>query len=154
VLFDEGDILKVSPAGLSLESFAVTLWITLPIVKFSAKAGRRHVILGPTHQERGIHLLVDETGSRLGSIDDVSGLFIDSGNDLTKYRKGWHLICVVFDKGRVTYHIDGKPTKDAQALNYTQPIGFIGNSGSGSEPFGTMSDLRIYDGVLNPLQIA
>lgn len=99
-------------------------------------------------------MLVDETGSRLGSIDFESGLFIDSGYDLTKYRKGWHHVTVIFEGGMVTYYIDAKATREAQSLVYNLPIGFLGNSGTGREPFGTMSDLRIFEGALTQLQIA
>lgn len=48
VMFDQDDILKIAPSGLFLERFTVCLWITLPIVKFSSKAGKRHVILAST----------------------------------------------------------------------------------------------------------
>lgn len=130
-LMDEGDILKIAPNGFDSDSYTVCLWITLPIVKFNNMAAWRHVLLAPTWSKRGIHLLVDETGSKLGSIDDESGLFIDSGNDLTKYRKGWHHISIVYDCDTVTYHIDGKPTKDAQRFVCRQPIGIIGNNANG-----------------------
>jgi hypothetical protein len=56
--------------------------------------------------------LIDETGSRLGCIDDESGLFVDSGNDLTKYKKGWHHLSVVYEQNTVAIYIDGKITKD------------------------------------------
>jgi hypothetical protein len=49
VLFNEDDYLRIAPQGIDFpeEKFTVCLWITLPIVKFSTKSGRRHIILAP-----------------------------------------------------------------------------------------------------------
>ena len=195
--FDEGDILSLSNGGLGFprDQWTITAWITLPIVKFK-NSGRRHVLVQPI-SGKGIHLMVDETGSRLGSIDEISGLFIDSMIDLTKYSKGWHHIAVTCDNSdnekSVTFYIDGsneldsssktaavdnanknklggaveghpqtlesKPTLPTQGekkqlhLTCKQPIGFIGNSSKGLDPFGTFADLRIYSRILSEQQI-
>ena len=55
--------------------------------------------------------MIDETVSRLYSIDENSGLRIDSGVDLNKYKKGWHNIIATCDnkiEQKVTFYIDGK----------------------------------------------
>jgi hypothetical protein len=110
--FDQGDHLSISNGGLGIldSSFSVTLWITLPIVKFT-NSSRRHVILAPS-KGKGITLLVDETGSRIGAVDEKSGHFVDSGNDFSKFKKGWHHIAVVYEgvgsQKYVTFYIDGK----------------------------------------------
>ncbi len=110
--FDQGDILLITNGGLNVveSSFTVTLWITLPIVKFQ-NSGRRHVILAPA-KGKGITLLVDETGSRIGAVDEKTGLFVDSGNDFSKFKKGWHHIAIVYEgegsQKYVTFYIDGK----------------------------------------------
>jgi hypothetical protein len=74
------------------KTWLLSVWITLPIVKFGNE-GRKHVLLSSTNG-KCIYLMADETGSRLGSIDEKTGLFVDSGYDLTNYRKGWHHIAV------------------------------------------------------------
>jgi hypothetical protein len=43
---------------------------------------------------KGGHFIIDETGSRLGLVDEETGLFIDSGVDFSKIRKGWHNIVI------------------------------------------------------------
>ena len=90
--------------------------------------------------------MIDETGSRLGSIDEDSGLFLDSGYDLTTYKKGWHHLAAQYDQDSVTFYIDGVPTtKESKVLSHSFEIWCIGNSPSGQDPFGTMCDFRIYE---------
>jgi hypothetical protein len=96
-------------------------------------------------------VVIDETGSRLGCVDEEKSMFVDSGVDLSKIRKGWHNIVVICDNSietKVTFYLDGKQTKESQHTICCQPIGYIGNSKSGNEPFGTLSDLRIYPYIL------
>lgn len=94
-------------------------------------SGSRHILVEAI-DGHGIYFMIDETGSRLGCIDQYSGIFVDSGNDLTKYRKGWHHFAITCDnskdQGIVTFYIDGKPTREGLSLNCSNPIGFIGNS--------------------------
>jgi hypothetical protein len=63
--------------------------------------------------------MVDETGSRLGCVDEEKGLFIDSSLDLTSklHKRGWHNIVVVLDnngRNNVTFYLDGKSTMSSQ----------------------------------------
>ena len=100
---------------------------------------------------------VDETGSRLGSVDEQSGEFVDSGVDLNRYKKGWHQVSVVCDNSsemKITFYLDGKQTKESQKIICSKPIGYIGNSRNGTEPFGTVTDLRVYPYLLKHNSIA
>ena len=87
---------------------------------------------------KGAHLMIDETGSRLGCIDEEKGLFVDSSLDLTSklHKKGWHNIVVCVDNStperkNVIFYLDGKSTMSSQHLVCSQPVGYIGNSKSG-----------------------
>lgn len=65
---------------------------------------------------KGGHVVIDETGSRLGAIDEEKGLYVDSGVDLSKIRKGWHNIVVTCDNQnemKITFYLDGKQTKES-----------------------------------------
>ena len=76
---------------------------------------RRHVLVQPVNG-KGAHVAIDETGSRLGCVDEEKGLFVDSGVDLSKIRKGWHNIVITCDNSiemKVTFYIDGKQTKES-----------------------------------------
>ncbi len=79
--------------------------------------------------------------------------------DLKTIKRGWHNIIVTCDnicesgEGRVKFFIDGKQTYPEQKCICMQPIGFIGNSKSCSQPFGSVSDLRIFPLVIRKKQI-
>ena len=87
--------------------WTLSAWIILPI---TLETGKRHT-LAQANDGRGAFVAVDETGSRLGSIDTQNGMFIDSGVDLGRYKKGWHNIIVTCDNAvemKVTFFLDGK----------------------------------------------
>jgi hypothetical protein len=59
---------------------------------------------------------IDETCSRLCSVDEEKKLIIDSGVDLSKERKGWHNIVITCDNSvemKITFYLDGKQTKES-----------------------------------------
>ena len=61
--------------------------------------------------------MIDETGSRLGCIDEKKVMFIDSGVDLSKRRKGWHNIVVTCDNSiemKITFYLDGQQSRESQ----------------------------------------
>eukprot|EP00347_Sterkiella_histriomuscorum_P003825 403362795 len=152
--FDFGDALEI-PGGLNFQNgeWTISAWIILPI---TFDTGKRHT-LAQGVDGRGAHFAIDETGSRLGSIDTQNNMFVDSGVDLGKYKKGWHNIIITCDNAvemKITFFLDGKQTKESQTIINAKSIGYIGNAKSGNEPFGTVSDIRIYPYILKHSQIA
>ena len=85
-------------------------------------------------------------------MDEKTGLRIDSGVDLNKYKKGWHNITVTCDNATdmlAKFYIDGKANKEAQHLICNQTISYLGNSRSGNNPFGAVADLRIFPYIVS-----
>eukprot|EP00351_Strombidinopsis_sp_SopsisLIS2011_P003274 CAMPEP_0116870376 /NCGR_PEP_ID=MMETSP0463-20121206/259_1 /TAXON_ID=181622 /ORGANISM="Strombidinopsis sp, Strain SopsisLIS2011" /LENGTH=58 /DNA_ID=CAMNT_0004506801 /DNA_START=774 /DNA_END=950 /DNA_ORIENTATION=- len=56
----------------------MTFWTVLPI----AYETEKKKVAAQSINGRGAYLLIDETSSRLGSVDEDTGTFIDSGIDL------------------------------------------------------------------------
>lgn len=60
---------------------------------------------------------------------------------------------IFYINGRRLPYAAGKPPLKASPL--TPGIGVLGNNGSGNRPFhGLMSDVRLYDGILSPREVA
>ena len=97
---------------------------------------------------------VDHVGNRMGIVDEVTGSFIDAGIDLQSSKgpgknRGWNCVAMIIrryrgDKQSVEFYLNGKSTGESKLVVCTEPIGFIGNSKSKSEPFGVVADLKIY----------
>jgi hypothetical protein len=73
--------------------WSISAWLILPM---PFETDKRHVLV-QSSSGKGGHFVIDETGSRLGCIDEENGLFIDSGVDFSKIRKGWHNIVITCD---------------------------------------------------------
>ncbi len=106
--FDFGDVLELpTPLELPSGDWSISVWLILPIPYVT---DRPHTLVQSV-TGRGAHVAIDETGSRLGCFDEERGLFIDSGVDLSRERKGWHNIVVTCDNSiemKVTFYIRGK----------------------------------------------
>ena len=75
---------------------------------------------------------------------------------MTRLGRGWHNIIITCDnlglggKGELFFYIDGHKTAEkGKHILCCQPIGYIGNSKNGENPFGAVSDLRIFPKVVS-----
>jgi len=99
----------------------------------------------------------NEKGNRLGVVDEDSGEFHDSGDDFSLESKGWHNIVITCDNNldlKVVFYLDGRQTSSVITAVLSSPIKYIGNSKAGDEPFGIMSDLRVYPYILRSKVVA
>lgn len=111
--YDFNDVLEI-PEGLEIPDgeWSISVWLILPM---PYETDKRHVLVQGV-SGRGGHVLIDETGSRLGCLDEEKNVFVDSGVDLSKIRKGWHNIVVTCDNSiemKITFFLDGKQTKES-----------------------------------------
>lgn len=68
-----------------------------------------------------------------------------------KFKKGWHNLVVTCDNAvemKITFYLDGKQTKESQNIMCNRGLGYVGNCKMGTEPFGTIADLRVYPYLL------
>jgi len=102
VFFDFGDSLEIAgglevvgtpAAGGEEKEWSLVFWTILPI-SYNTNCCK---VLAQSIHGRGGYLRMDETGHRMGCIDEETEDFIDSGLDLKSktIKRGWHHIGVV-----------------------------------------------------------
>jgi hypothetical protein len=62
----------------------------------------------------------------------------------SKVLKGWHHLCLIYKDNMLKVFLDFKELDHQidQSINFWKPIKFVGNSSTGSNPFGAISDFR------------
>ena len=164
---DGNDKIELStPISLS-EEWTIETWFCYPLPKL-AENQTKHVLIAETE---GNHPIVVEEGKHLGTV--VQGSFYNSGYNLEKLSNGWHHLTAVAKESTTIFYIDGKQVADVkQAIvdaetnednrteleeqNFTTigDISVIGNSTSGQQQFGKISELRIWNLALSKEEIA
>lgn len=128
----------------------------LPLTLYETQ--RKHVLI-QNFKGEGAYIQVDENCKDLQCVCELTGRTISAGIDLRMEKKGWHNIVVVCnnienERGNIKFMINGKPTRDfAMDCLCLQPIGYIGNSKNGANPWGIVCDLRIYPFCLDKQRI-
>mmetsp|Transcript_29513 Transcript_29513/g.44868 ORF Transcript_29513/g.44868 Transcript_29513/m.44868 type:complete len:223 (+) Transcript_29513:2421-3089(+) len=119
---------------------------------------RKHVLVQGLNG-KGAMVQIDETGRSLQAVCELTDRTVNAKTDLSRVKKGWHNIIVMCDnqhkdcEGQIKFFIDGLLMCEPQKCVITSPIGFIGNSKSGQQPFGMMSDLRAFPYVISAIQL-
>jgi hypothetical protein len=94
-------------------------------------------------------------GERLGVYFNDGG-FRDCGCDLRRLTVGWHHLAVVADgtgdAARTRFHIDGEPAGEV-AGKTTREFASFGNCEGADQPFGRLSELRLWGVALTPAEI-
>ena len=119
----------------------------------------RKVLVGSTD---GNSPVVIEDKSKLGTL--VDGEFYDSGYNLERLTPGWHHLAAVGKDSTTLFYIDGRQVPDVKqaeidaatddATNNTNQISTIGNSTTGSEQFGKLAEVRVWNYALSEAEIA
>jgi len=153
VFVNYGDVFEVSNRSALLgRQWSISVWVLIPVLN----TGVFHTLIQNVHGFGGF-LVIDEEGKMLGAFDELSGEFIESGVNLKKLKKGWRHIAVTCDNknsNSITFFIDGRASSKSQYIICSEPIGYVGNSKDGQEPFGIFCDLRIFNTLLTERQVA
>ncbi len=129
----------------------------------------RKILLGSTDDSSPV---VIEEKSKLGT--RVDGTFYDSGYSLERLTPGWHHLTAVGKDSTTIFYIDGRQvadvkqayidaatddaTKEQRRTEICQATGInistIGNSTTGSEQFGKLAEVRVWNLALSEAEIA
>lgn len=102
----------------------------------------------------GDHQIIVRNGNQLGTY--VNDRFYESGYSLDQLSSGWHHLTAV-GKGTgteatTTFYLDGKKVATASAKSISD-IYAIANSSGGTQPFGKVAEVRIWQVALNEEEI-
>ncbi|AOW98601.1 hypothetical protein BJP34_03285 [Moorena producens PAL-8-15-08-1] len=160
---DNNDKIQLAnPVALG-ESWTVEAWFY-----FASEPGRK-ILLGSTDDSSPV---VIEEKSKLGT--RVNGTFYDSGYSLERLTPGWHHLAAVGKDSTTLFYIDGRQVADVKqayidaATDDTSKeqrrtticqatdinISTIGNSTNGSEQFGKLAEVRVWNLALSKAEIA
>ncbi|AOY79104.1 LamG domain-containing protein [Moorena producens JHB] len=145
------------------DSWTVETWF------YFGSEPERQVLMGSTDGDSPV---VIEDKSKLGTL--VNGKFYDSGYNLERLTPGWHHLTAVGKDSTTLFYIDGRQVADVkqafidaatddasieqrktticQATNIG--ISTIGNSTTGSEQFGKLAEIRVWNLALSEAEIA
>ncbi|MFQ5406682.1 MAG: LamG domain-containing protein [Candidatus Micrarchaeia archaeon] len=95
-------------------------------------------------------VIVDRCGgSFLGTFSNtVLPYFFSSGFDTDTLSDGWHHLAAVGQGGQTAFYIDGELV-GTSAWQSTSDVVSIGNFQSGTQPFGTIDEVKIYSRALS-----
>ena len=149
------------PAGVvsSLNDFTISAWVKLNALStwsrlfdFGTGTGN-FMFLSPAAAPSGLCFGITTSGSgNEQSINYTNNLSLGT----------WHHIAVTFAAGIVILYVDGLPVATNNAINLTPELlgnttqNWIGRSQYPGDPYfdGLVDDFRIYNGALNPGEIA
>ncbi|MFH0881005.1 MAG: LamG domain-containing protein, partial [Lentisphaerota bacterium] len=94
------------------------------------------------------HVIVQKSTGLLGT---YVGGFYSSGFNMNTLAAGWHHLVASGSGGQTRYYVDGVLAGTA-ARQSVSDIKAIGNYQSGTQPFGVIDDMAIYQGAVNAAQ--
>ncbi|MDP3014987.1 MAG: LamG domain-containing protein [bacterium] len=139
----------INAPNVSLGStWTATAWFQYPLTStgsswwtlFRGNAGDHQVI-------------VERKVSQLGMYDNVGGTgFRGTGFYMTSLSTGWHHIAVTGSGGKQNFYINGNYVGQSDKQSTTD-IKSIGNHWGGSQNWGTVDEVRIYNRALSAAEI-
>ena len=144
-------VLKPAAPILPGDSWTLETWFFYPL----APAPGYSTLAKGQIADHHVVVLRDGVRERLGVYFNDGG-FRDSGCDLRRLTVGWHHLAVVADgtgdAARTRFHIDAGQVGEI-AGKTTREIASIGNCEGANQPFGRLSELRLWGVALTPTEI-
>jgi len=143
LLFDSSGGDAMNTTGVTIGStWTISTWTKFPL---TTTGGYRTLVRNGS----GIHHILVDSSGLLGT---YNGSFASSGYDVDSLSSGWHYLTSTGSGGATNFYIDGNLV-GASAQQITSSIKEIGNAG-GSQQWGAIDAMRIYNYVRTPSQIA
>ena len=145
ILFSgSGDMLQLGTGVDTDASWTVDCYFKTPI----DQTGAWHTL---TRGASGDHqIIINPDQASLGSYDNVGGAsFTDTGFDITDLADGWHRLTVSAGEGSAHFYVDGAEVGSHSVVSESDFF-TIGNYQGGSQQWGYLHRLRIYDGTHRP----
>ena len=142
-----GNAMVTLPSALPLAPlWTIGAWFLYPL----PNTGGWHTLTRGTTDHQ---ILVNPDQVSLGSFDNAGGTgFRDSGFRMNTLTPGWHHVAAVGSGGRTAFYMDGRAV-GAIPWQSTNNVYAIGNFQLGGQPFGTLSDVRVYATALTAAQV-
>ena len=137
-----GDIMVLNSAiSLAGGTYSIVAWIKAPL---PSCAGYCTLTRGATYD----HQVLVNPSHLLGVFDNAGGTgFYSSGFDVTTLAAGWHHLAAVGSGTNTVFYIDGSSVGTA-AFKSTAQISYVGAYQGGSQQFGIIDDMRIFNTAL------
>ncbi|WP_107669160.1 LamG-like jellyroll fold domain-containing protein [Cyanothece sp. BG0011] len=151
LLKDSEDLRRNAPIPLT-KDWTVETWFFSPLPHPFSYNTLVRAETAPEHP-----VLVKNEGSQrlLGTY--VNGQFYPSGFDMERLPFGWHHLAVVGqgegDNASTTFYIDGQVVGQVEKAKTSSDIYAIGNYQGGTQPFGKLAALGIWQIALKPEEI-
>ena len=164
---DSNDKIELSNPIYLSEEWTIETWFCYPLPNL-AQNQTKYVLIA---ENNGNLPIVVEERKYLGTV--VEGSFYNSGYNLEQLSTGWHHLTAVGKEFTTIFYIDGKEVAnvkqaviDAETNENTKTqleqenfktagyFSVIGNSTSGNQQFGKISELRIWNLALSKEEIA
>jgi prepilin-type N-terminal cleavage/methylation domain-containing protein len=144
---DSGDTSTLSTEAPLGFAWTVTVWFKTP---FSPIDGAWHTLLRGSATDHQV--ILGYTDHHLGMYANTGGGFFDSGYNPDTLSAGWHHLAAVGQGSTTSFYIDGSLVGSVPYRS-TAAVYSIGNYQGGGQPWGQMSDMRVYSRVLTPTEI-
>jgi len=138
----------VPPINLG-SGWTVSAWILTPL----AQTGFAHALVSGASGNDILAMVAGDQVS-LGCWQASTNTFWDSGFRMNTLTDGWHLLTVTASGGVTNFFLDGATVGVPIPWQTLSSLAMLGNSGSSSEPFGTMDEFRIYGRALAAGEVA
>ncbi len=143
---DYYDNVIVEPSANIPSSWTLEAWFMTPLS--SNGAGSWNTLFRSELSDHQV--VVRRSDMHLGA---YSGGFIDSGFDINTLPNGWHHIAVVGNTNREAFYIDGIWRGNTTGFPSTQSVRYVGNTPDGSQPWGVVDEVRIWNRSLSAQEI-
>jgi len=129
-------------------SWTITTWFKYPLAAVGSSWWTLTRGSGVDHQ-----VIVNRGNFHLGTYDNTSAGFVDSGFVMSTLSSGWHHLSAVGSGSTTVFYIDGKYA-GTSAFKSTSDIYAVGNCQGGTQNWGTFDNMKVYDYALSQSQIA
>ena len=102
----------------------------------------------------GTGAIVGANNDYFFTIDQNTGAEVILWSGISKLKKTWHHIAVVMkEEMEITAYINGTAKNENKKSYFDEAFKYFGNSRKGKNPFGVISDLRVYRRCLEKQEI-